>query len=252
MIHRLVAIGPSRVPVLVVALISAAALSCGSDGTEPRVHSVASIDVSAKNELEIGEKDTASAVARDESGAPIQGAAISWSSTFPDVAVITPEGEISTKALGVTEIVATAGGKVGRQRVIVLPPPLVINEVNPDGHLTGGWVEIFNSTPHAISLTSWFIVTVIGPSHVELYQFPVGSMIGAGEFVVVDETMIPSLLNASGTVALFSSFGVGADALSWTANAPGTAYARCPDGDRVGELVSTTEPTRKAANICRT
>jgi hypothetical protein len=133
----------------------------------------------------------------------------------------------------------------------VTEPPLVINEVNPDGDLTGGWIEIFNSTPHAINLTGWFIVTIIGPTHVELYQFPAGSVIGAGEFVVVDETMIPGLLNANGTVALFSEMAVESDGLSWTANASGTAYARCPDGDRAAGLVSTTAPTRNASNICR-
>jgi hypothetical protein len=138
----------------------------------------------------------------------------------------------------------------GPQPVTVLPP-LVINEVNPDGDLTGGWIEVFNSTPHAISLTGWFIVTVIGPSHAEVYQFPAGSVIGGGEFVAVDETMIPGLLNANGTVALFSELAVESDGLSWTANAPGTAYARCPDGDRAAGLVSTTAPTRNAPNICR-
>jgi hypothetical protein len=248
---KLTATGSGRIPVFLFALITAAALGCGGDGTEPQVHSVASIDVSAKSELEIGQRDTANAIARDESGAPIAGATVSWSSTFPDVAVVTPEGEISSKAIGTTEIIATADGKVGRRQVRVLPPPLLINEVNPDGDLTGGWIELFNSTPRPVDLTRWFIVTVIGPSHVELYQFPAGSVIGAGEFIVVDETMIPGLLNASGTVALFSAFGVGADAESWAANASGIAYARCPDGDRLGALASTTAPTRKAPNICR-
>lgn len=246
------ATGGRRAPNLALALITMAALGCGGDGTEPIVHTVASIDVTVRNELEIGDKDHAVAVARDESGAPIPGAAVSWSSTFPDVAVITPEGEISTKAIGTTEILGAANGIVGRQRITVLPPPLLINEVNPDGDLAGGWIELFNSTPHAIDLTRWFIVTIIGPGHVELYTFPNGSVIGAGEFAVVDETMIPGLLNANGAVALFSGFGVESDALSWSANTSGTAYARCPDGDRFGALVSTTAPTRKAANVCRT
>jgi hypothetical protein len=241
-----------RAPVFVFALISVAALGCGSDSTEPQVHSVTSIDVSVKSELEIGARDTATAIARDELGEPISGAPVSWSSTFPGVAVITPEGEITTKTTGTTEIVATAGGKVGRKLVTVLPPPLLINEVNPDGDLAGGWIEVFNSTPRAIDLTGWFIVTVIGPSHVELYTFTAGSVIGAGQFVVVDEVMIPGLLNANGTVALFSGFGVQSDALSWSANVSGTAYARCPDGDRSGALTSTTAPTRKASNVCRT
>jgi hypothetical protein len=245
------AAGSRHTPVFLFVLISAAALGCGSDSTEPEVHSVASIDVTAKTELEIGEADTATAIARDESGAPVPGTTVSWSSTFPDVAVITPEAEIRTKAIGTTEIVATAGGKVGRKRITVLPPPLLINEVSPDGDLTGGWIEVFNSTPRAIDLAGWFIVTVIGPNHVELYIFPAGSVIGPGGFVVVDEVMIPGLLNANGAVALFSRFGVESDALSWAANVSGTAYARCPDGDRFGSLVSTTTPTRKAPNVCR-
>ena len=250
---NLLATGPRRAPVFVFALISVVALGCGSDSIEPQVHNVASIEVSVKNELEIGEPETAIAIARDESGAPIPGAAVSWSSTFPDVAVIAPEsGEIHTKTIGTTEFVATAGSKVGRKLVTVLPPPLLINEVNPDGNLTGGWVEVFNSTPRAIDLGGWFILTIIGPNHVELFTFPTGSVIGAGQFVVVDEVMIPGLLNANGTVALFSGFGVQSDALSWTANVSGTAYARCPDGDRFGSLVSTTAPTRKAPNVCRT
>jgi hypothetical protein len=250
---NLLSTGPRRAPVFVFALISVAALGCGSASTEPQVHSVASIDVLVKNELEIGEGDTAIGIARDESGSPIPGATVSWSSTSPDVAVIAPEsGEVHTKAIGTTEIFAMAGGKVGSKRVTVLPPPLLINEVNPDGDLAGGWIEVFNSTPRAIDLARWFIVTVIGPNHVEVYTFPAGSVIGAGEFVVVDEVMIPGLLNANGAVALFSGFGVQSDGLSWSANVSGTAYARCPDGDRSGALVSTTAPTRKAPNVCRT
>jgi hypothetical protein len=251
MVHNLRATGSGRTPLFLVALISAATLGCGSDSMEPQDHSVASIDVSLKTELEIGETATAIAIARDESGAPIAGTTVSWSSTFPDVAVITPEAALTTKTIGTTEIVATAGGKVGRKRITVLPPPLLINEVNPDGDLTGGWIEVFNSTPRAIDLRGWFILTLIGPNHVELYTFPTASVIGPGEFVVVDEAMIPGLLNPNGTVALFSGFGVQSDALSWAANVSGTAYARCPDGDRLGSLVSTTTPTRKAPNVCR-
>jgi hypothetical protein len=251
MIRNFTATGSRRTPLFLFVLISAAALGCGSDGIEPQVHTVASIDVSVKPELEIGETDKAIAIARDESGAPIAGATVTWSSTFPDVAVITPEADITTKTIGTTEIVATAGGKAGRKLITVLPPPLIINEVSPDGDLNGGWIEVFNSTPRAIDMAGWFIATVIGPSHVELYTFPAGSVIGPGEFVVVDEVMIPGLLNPNGTVALFSGLGVGSDGLSWSANVSGTAYARCPDGDRLGSLVSTTTPTRKAPNVCR-
>lgn len=251
MTHGHTVSGSKRTRFFLTILISAAALGCGRDSTEPQLHDVASIDVSVKTELEIGDADTAMAIARDESGAPIPGASVSWSSTFPDVAVITPEAEITTKAIGTTEIVATAGGKVGRQRITVLPPPLLINEVNPDGDLGGGWIEVFNSTTQPINLAGWFIVTIIGPGHVEVYTFPAGSVIGAGEFAVVDEAMIPGSLKADGTVILFSRFGVESDVMQWTANVSGIAYARCPDNDRFGSLVSTTVPTRRAANVCQ-
>jgi hypothetical protein len=251
MTRNFVAIRARRTPALLFALISATALACGSDSTEPQGHNVASIDVTIKPELEIGDRDVATAIARDESGAPIAGEAVTWSSTFPAVAVITPEGEITTKAIGTTEIVASAGGKETRQQLTVFPPPLLINEVNPDGDSNGGWVEVFNSTPHAIDLAGWFIVTIIGPTHVEVYTFPAPSVIGPGEFVVVDETLIPGTLKADGTVILFGRFGVASDVMQWTGNVSGNAFARCPDNDRFGSLVPTTVPTRKAANVCR-
>jgi hypothetical protein len=243
--HNLIVAGSRRTFVLALVLSTAATLGCGSDSTEPQIKNVATVDVSSKSELEIGQADTATAIARDESGAPIPVATVSWSSTFPDVATVTPDGEIRTKAIGTTEIVATAGGKTGRMTITVLPPPIIINEVDPDGDLTGGWVEVVNSSTHAVDLGGWFLITIIGPSHVEVYNFAGGTVIGPGEFVVVDETMIPGLLNASGAVALFSKYGISSDASSWSGNAPGTAFARCPDGDRRASLVSTTTPTRR-------
>lgn len=251
MTRNLLAIGARRTPAFLFALISAAVLGCGSDTTEPQIRDVASIDLTIKPELEIGDRDVATAIARDESGQPIAGAAVTWSSTFPAVAVVTPDGEITTKAIGNTEIVASAGGKETRKQLTVFPPQLLINEVNPDGNSNGGWVEVFNSTPNAINLGGWFLVTLIGPNHVDLYVFPNGSVIGPGEFVVVDEALIPGSLNANGTVVLFSRFGVESDVMQWTNNVSGNAFARCPDNDRFGSLVATTVPTRRAANVCR-
>src|SRR3954451_23692205 len=52
----------SRILILALASMTAAALGCGSDSTEPQIHAVATIDVSAKPELEIGQPDTATAI----------------------------------------------------------------------------------------------------------------------------------------------------------------------------------------------
>jgi Lamin Tail Domain len=231
-------------------LIGASAFACSSDTVGLGAHQVATIDVSAKAELELDQLDTASAIARNESGTPIGSASVSWGSTFPDVATVTSEGVIHPQAPGTTEIIASVDGKIGRKRIEVVPPSLVFNEVNPNGALAAGWVEIFNSTNHPIDLTHRFIASVIGPSHVEVYNFPNGAAIAPGEFVVVDEDQIPGSLNANGTLLLFSPTGVASDEFEWTANVPGTAYARCPDGDRLGSLVPTTTPTRKAPNVC--
>src|SRR4051812_287143 len=168
-------------------LIGASALGCGSDAAGLRGHHVATIDVSVNAELELDRLDTASAILRDESGAPVGSGPVNWGSTFPDVATITSEGEIHPQAIGTTEIIASVDGKIGRTRITVVPPSLVFNEINPNGDLTGGWVEIFNSTNHAIDLTQRFIITLIGPNHVEVYNFPDGGVIAPGEFVVVDE-----------------------------------------------------------------
>ena len=241
---------------LSVALISlTTTLACNDSGTGPANRRVATVDVAvAHTELEEGQHDTATAVARDQFGAPIDAGPVSWSSTFPvGAAVNGATGEIVGNASGNAEIVATVAGQTGRLRITVSPPPLLINEVFPNGDLPGGWVEVFNPTAEAVDLSGWTVVTP-GPNPAA-FTFPAGVIIESGGFAAVNDQTLPNGLGATGAVGLFSRFGVLSDAFAWNQNAGGTSYARCPDGmggtvDGQAQLVVTATPTRKASNTC--
>jgi hypothetical protein len=224
-------------------------VACSSDygtGTASRV--VTSVDVSlASSEIEEGQPDTAMAAALDQYGAPIDAGPVTWSSTFPEVAVVQPTtGLMLAIASGTAQITATIAGKVGRRTVTVSPPPILVNEVNPNGDLpAGGWVELFNPTARAVDLTGW---TISNSDVSNWFTFPAGVIIESGGYVAVNEQTLPAGLNATDAVHVFNKFGVQSDGYSWTGNAPGTSYGRCPDG--IGPLVTTLAPTRKAANAC--
>jgi hypothetical protein len=183
----------------------------------------------------------------DQYGAPIDAGPVTWSSTFPEVAVVQPTtGLILAIASGTTQISATIAGKVGGRTVTVSPPPILVNEVNPNGDLpAGGWVELFNPTARAVDLTGW---TITNGDVLRSFTFPAGVIIESGGYVAVNEQTLPVALNATDAVHVFNKFGVQSDSYSWANNALGTSYGRCPDG--IGPLVTTLAPTRKAVNAC--
>ena len=224
-----------------------ALLACGSDyGTSPN-RMIASINVALSNsELETGQTDTAVSTARDQYGEPISPGAVTYSSTFPEVATVQPTtGEVHAIQSGRTEIIATVAAISGRQTITVSSPPILINEVNPNGDLPGGWVEFFNPTARAVDMAGW---TVASDDPAHPFTIPVGATIASGDYLAVNDQTIPSGLNAIGEVHLYNKYGVQSDAYAWTGNAPGTSYARCPDGR--GAFVTTDTPTRKAVNVC--
>ena len=222
-------------------------LACSSDnGTSP-TRMVASISVALSNsELETGQTDTAVSTARDRYGEPITAGAVTYSSTFPEVATVHPTtGEVHAVQSGRTEIIATIAAISGRQTITVSSPPIIINEVNPNGDLPSGWVEFFNPTARAVDMADWTVSTD-DPAHP--FTIPVGVIIESGGYVAVNDQTIPSGLNATGQVHLYNKYGVQSASYAWAGNAPGISYARCPDGR--GAFVSTDTPTRKAVNAC--
>jgi len=131
-------------------------------------------------------------------------------------------------------------------RVTASPPPILINEVNPNGDLpAGGWVELFNPTARAVDLAGW---TITSNDVSRSFTFPAGVIIESGGYVAVNEQTLPSALDATDAVHVFNKFGVQSDSYSWTSNVVGTTYGRCPDGR--GPLITTLAPTRKAVNAC--
>jgi len=170
--------------------------------------------------------------------------------SFANIRRLPDVRRIALAVLMVTVSVACSGdygtGPANRGVVTVSSPPILINEVNPNGDLpAGGWVELYNPTARAVDLTGW---TITGNDISRSFTFPAGVIIESGGYVAVNEQTLPVGLNATDAVHVFNKFGVQSDGYSWTSNAPGTAYGRCPDGR--GPLVTTLAPTRKAANAC--
>lgn len=124
-------------------------------------------------------------------------------------------------------------------------PQILINEVNPNGNLPGGFVELFNPTANAIDLYGW---TVSDGDVSNRFTFPAGVVIEAGGYAAVNEVTLPNELGATDAVHLFSPSGVQSDTYSWSDNAPGVTYGRCADGR--GPFVVNLAATRKATNAC--
>jgi len=208
---------------------------------------VTSINVTLPiSEIETGQIITATAVVLDQDGTPLNEGPVTWTSTFPEVAVVQPTtGEILAINSGTTQIVATIAGKEGRRTVIVSPPPILVNEINTNGDAPGGWVELFNPMPSAVDMTGWRIASDDLSRSV---AFAPGTSIPSGGYLVVEEASFPSGLNARDGVHLFSRFGVQSDGSSWTGS-PTTTLGRCPDGR--GPLSVTLAPSKGATNVCR-
>ena len=155
------------------------ALACHDSGTGLAARSVSTVDVALEStEIEVGQQVTATAVARDQFGVPLDAGPVTWSSSFPAVAGVSPTtGQILAIAGGNTQIIATVFGKVGSRTITVSPPAILINEVFPNGDLPGGWVELFNPTAEAVDLSGW---TVTGGDITRSFTFPAGVIIEAG------------------------------------------------------------------------
>lgn len=157
---------------------------------------------------------------------------------------------VLTAALAAAGLVPLAG------TVLVAPAAaspevsgVVVNEVsqrvNPD------WVELYNTSDEAVDLTGWKLQDDQdrGP---EDYVFPDGSLIGAGDYLVIDaaEGDVPGFgfgLGAADIVRLSDTTGTLADSLEWAEHAA-TTWGRCPDG--TGAVRLTAGASRGEANDC--
>ncbi len=104
-------------------------MSCdsgGNGGTEPPpTPSIVRVQVSpAADTLELGSQRQFNAVALDVNGFPVE-AAISWSSSSPEIAEVTQTGLVTARRVGNASISASADGKTGLAavRVVDSNPP---------------------------------------------------------------------------------------------------------------------------------
>jgi uncharacterized protein YjdB len=90
-------------------------VACSDHSTGPASPEVAAVSITIPApELEMGQSITAVAVALDQFGTPIDKGPVTWSSSFPPVAVVQPTtGQILAINSGMTQIIATVAGKEG-------------------------------------------------------------------------------------------------------------------------------------------
>ncbi len=84
----------------------------------------------ATKSLKVGETSAWSATVRDAKGRELTDRGLTWSSSAPQVATVTPRGVVTAVAPGTADIRAESEGKSATERISVLappPPPVTIN-----------------------------------------------------------------------------------------------------------------------------
>lgn len=231
----------------VVAIASGVACSDADAPVAPR-RALTTVAVSVGSvAIEVGERTGATVSALDQNGEPIAAGAVAWTSDKPEIAAINPTtGLIFGIAPGTTTVTATIDGKTGSRTITVATAPKIrINEVQPKGNASDGWIELFNPTATAVDMSGWQFIdsNFFGPT----YTLPAGSIIAPNGFLVIEEAAMPFGIDGTDDAYLFSRFGVLVDVVFWPSQ-PNVTYGRCPDGGaRFGD---TTAPTKGAANVC--
>jgi Lamin Tail Domain len=224
------------------------AAACNSETLLSPNPVLTTIDVTLESSsIEVGQFSVATAVGLDQFAAPVVTGQATYTSSAPDVAMISPTtGNMLAIAPGTTVITATIDGRSGQRTITVVnAPPIKVNEVESNGDALGGWVELFNPRTTAVDLSGWTL-TSDDVSRVAVLR--AGTIIPGGGYLVIDETLLPSGLRSADGVHLFSHYGVLVDGYAWTAK-PATTYGRCADGR--GNFVTTDGATRGAPNACR-
>jgi hypothetical protein len=160
--------------------------------------------------IEIGQFTRAVAVAFDKNNQPIPTGEVTYESSAPEVAAISPTtGAILGLSPGATVITATVGSRSAQRIVTVSKAPVRIKEIRARGDAPGGWVELVNPSDEPVDMAAWTLTATNVSRSVTL---PVGTTIPPHGILVVDETRFPQGLSATDEVHLFSKFGVEVDA----------------------------------------
>jgi hypothetical protein len=160
--------------------------------------------------IEIGQFTSAVAVGFDENRRPVPTGEVTYESSAPEVAAISPTtGAILGLSPGATVITATVGSRSAQRIVTVSKAPVRIKEIRARGNAPGGWVELVNPSDEPVDMAAWTLTATNVSRSVTL---PVGTTIPPHGVLVVDETRFPQGLSATDEVHLFSKFGVEVDA----------------------------------------
>jgi uncharacterized protein YjdB len=123
--------------VVTIACCTGVIASCGSAGdssapasSTPALTSLR-VDFSTDT-TETGLLATATATGLDQRGAPIGIGAVTWSSTSPAVAMVTPDGMITAVTVGTTMLVASSNGAQGRRLFTVVRPVVAHLLITPE------------------------------------------------------------------------------------------------------------------------
>jgi len=196
--------------------------------------------------LVVGQSATGAVTALDQINRPIAATGTTWATSNAAVATVSTAGVVTATGAGSATISATAGGKTAQIVVTVTAPPAIkINEIESNGGTPGDWVELFNPTATAVDIAGWALKD---NDDTRTFQFPAGTTIPAGGYLVVEEAQFGYGLGAADAARLYNQFGTTVDSHSWTAHALST-YGRCPNG--TGAFATTSESTKGAVNDCR-
>lgn len=124
------------------------------------------------------------------------------------------------------------------------PVTIEINEIESSGGTPGDWVELYNAGASVVDVSSWVLKD---NDDTHAYKLPLGTMVGAGAYLVLDESALGFGLGGGDSVRLFNAQGALVDSHTYVDHAPVT-YGRCPNG--TGAFASTTASTKGATNAC--
>ena len=231
---------------LLTALLLGTSVAAGCNSSDAiAVPVVTTVSLSlAADSLEIGQPNTANAVALDQSGDTLTFAP-TFSSSVPTVVGINPfTGAMIALSPGTSEITATFGLRTARKTVTVIASPIRVNEVKPNGEGPGGWVELFNTSDAPVNVGNWKITTT---THALAFVIPAGVTIAPHGFFTIEEADFPEGLKSVDEVHFFNGFGKEVDSFAWPVN-PTTSFGRCPEG--TGPFVTNVSPSKTRANVC--
>jgi len=147
----------------VAVVVGIAQLACGGAESprpvEPQGPVVATIVVMAPpSPLQPGTTFALTAEVRDQTGAPVAGKALSWSSGNAAIATVSSTGVVTAEGQGTTAISATVDGKTGTANVSVSQAPVFAVAITPlPAPAVAG-----DTTPLAAVLTDWKGNVLIG------------------------------------------------------------------------------------------